>query len=169
MWGHPGKKLLFMGGEFAQEREWNHDRELDWHLVADEGHRGVQNLVRDLNRLYRETRALHQLDCDRDGFRWIVGDDAAQSVIAFERRAHGEPPAVVVCNFTPVVRHDYRIGVDRAGPWRERLNSDAAVYGGSNVGNGGCVTAGLQPMHGYPASLALTLPPLATLIFTPET
>jgi 1,4-alpha-glucan branching enzyme len=128
MWTHPGKKLLFMGCEFAQEREWNHDQSLDWHLLDDPMHRGVQRLVADLNRLYRDRPALHRLDCDPEGFEWIDASDAAQSVIVYMRKSDdGAPPVVVVCNLTPIVRSDYRIGVPQGGAWRELLNSDAEV------------------------------------------
>jgi 1,4-alpha-glucan branching enzyme len=165
MWTHPGKKLLFMGGEFGQEREWSHDRSLDWHLLEDEQHRTLQSLVRDLNRIYRETPALHVLDADPAGFEWVDATDADNSVYAFLR--HGtadDPPVLVVCNFTPVVRSDYRIGVPRDGRWTERLNTDAAIYGGSNAGNSGTVFADSQGWQGRPASLSLTLPPLATIV-----
>jgi 1,4-alpha-glucan branching enzyme len=170
MWSHPGKKLLFMGGEFAQGREWNHDRSLDWHLLDEPGHRGVQILVRDLNRLYARLAAFHALDCDQAGFRWVIGDDHANSVFAFLRSdGTGSTGSVlVVCNFTPVPRLDYRIGVPAEGWWREELNSDATVYSGSGMGNGGGAAASCIPSHGLPASVLLTLPPLATIIFTLE-
>ncbi|MGE0767115.1 MAG: 1,4-alpha-glucan branching protein GlgB [Hyphomicrobiaceae bacterium] len=169
MWTHPGKKLLFMGAEFAQEREWNHDRGLDWNLLAKADHRGVQNLIRDLNSLYRSVPSLHQLDCEADGFEWVVADDAEQSVLAFLRKAKdGYPPTLVVCNFTPVARHAYRIGVPAKGVWRERLNTDAVAYGGSSVGNGAEVMTDPLPAHGRTASLALTLPPLATIVLQPD-
>ncbi len=167
MWAHPGKKLLFMGGEFGQEREWNHDTSLDWHLLENEDHAGLKRLVRDLNTLYRGTNALHALDCDPAGFAWIEGGDVEQSVLAFERRGNDGSLAVVVCNFTPVVRHDYAIGVSQAGVWRELLNTDAAIYGGSNIGNSGGVESSPIPMHGRQASVSLTLPPLATLVLEP--
>jgi 1,4-alpha-glucan branching enzyme len=165
MFAHPGKKLLFMGGEIAQEREWNHDTSLDWHLLDDPMHRGVQALVRDLNRLYRELPALHQLDCEAAGFEWLELHDSDQSVLAFLRR--GADPArttVVLCNFTPVPREEYRIGVPFGGHYGERLNTDASLYGGSNLGNYGGVTAEELSSHGRPYSLRLTLPPLATVI-----
>ncbi len=168
MWGHPGKKLLFMGGEFAQTREWNHDRALDWHELDDPGHRGVQSLVRDLNALYRGTPALYQKDGDPSGFEWVEANDGENSVLAFLRHADGAPPALVVCNFTPVVRYGYRLGVPRGGQWRERLNTDATAYGGSGVGNLELVKAEPVPSHGRPCSLSLTLPPLATLILEPQ-
>ncbi|HUK60893.1 MAG TPA: 1,4-alpha-glucan branching protein GlgB [Stellaceae bacterium] len=169
MWTHPGKKLLFMGGEFAQEREWNHDHSLDWHLLGDPLHQGVQSVVRDLNRLYRALPALHTLDCETAGFQWLEGGDAERSVLAYLRRGR-EPHelAVIVCNFTPVPRHDYRIGVPRAGRWRERFNSDAQAYGGSGLGNSGEARTEPVSEHGQPASLRLLLPPLATAILTWE-
>ncbi len=165
MWAHPGKKLLFMGDEFAQEREWNHDAQLDWHLLDDPMHRGVQTLVRDLNRIYCVEGALHRLDSDPGGFRWVVVDDRDQSVFAFLRYGNADDRTILcVCNMTPVPRHGYRLGVPSAGLWHEILNSDAAVYGGSNVGNGGIVMATDVESHGLPASLTLTLPPLATVL-----
>ena len=165
MWTHPGKKLVFMGGEFAQVREWNHDAGLDWFLLDQPLHRGVQTLLADLNAAYRDTPALHARDAEPAGFRWVVMDDAEQSVFAYLRLGkEGDPPALVVCNFTPVPRHDYRIGVPHAGAWQEVLNTDAAVYGGSNVGNGGTVQGEDVESHGLPASLSLTLPPLSTII-----
>jgi 1,4-alpha-glucan branching enzyme len=169
MWAHPGKKLLFMGGELAQEREWSHDRELDWDLLADPCHRGVQRLVADLNRAYRAEPALHRGDCEATGFHWIVGDDAANSVFAFLRTGgDDDPPVLAVCNFTPVPRSGYRLGAPRLGRWREILNTDASVYGGSDLGNLGAVTAQEVPSHGQPYSLELTLPPLATILLRPE-
>jgi 1,4-alpha-glucan branching enzyme len=169
MWTHPGKKLLFMGGEFAQDREWNHDQSLDWHLLDDPLHRGMQRLVADLNRLYCNRPALHRLDCEPEGFEWIDASDAAQSVLVYLRKSDdGSDPVVVVCNLTPVVRSDYRIGVPGGGAWRELLNTDAECYGGSNVGNQGHLNAEDTSWHGRPASLRLTLPPLATLVLAPE-
>jgi 1,4-alpha-glucan branching enzyme len=169
MWTHPGKKLLFMGGEFGQEREWNHDWGLDWGSLADPLHGGVQLLVRDLNRLYRATPALHQLDCEPEGFAWIDAANAGESVLSYLRRSRDPNElAVIVCNFTPVPRHDYRIGVPRPGRYLERINTDAGVYGGSGVGNAGAVEADPQPMHGHNQSLRLHLPPLGVLIFTAE-
>ncbi len=166
MFGHPGKKLLFMGSEIAQEDEWNHDRSLDWHLLDRPEHRAVQDLVRDLNRLYRRIPALHQLDCESAGFEWLVIDDSAQSVFAWLRRGR-EPGAycVVVLNFTPEVRRDYRIRVPAAGTWREVFNSDAERYGGGNVGNAGRVEA---IDTGGGGELSLTLPPLAGIYLVPE-
>jgi 1,4-alpha-glucan branching enzyme len=167
MWTHPGKKLLFMGGEIAQEREWNHDASLDWPALDDPLHRGVQQVVRDLNRLYTELPALHRHDADPDGFMWVIGDDTANSVFAFMRQ-DGDARVLAVCNMTPVPRHDYRIGVPRPGYWRERLNTDASDYGGSGVGNGGGRHTDDIAAHGQPHSLSLTLPPLATVVFQYE-
>jgi 1,4-alpha-glucan branching enzyme len=168
MWSHPGKKLLFMGGEFAQEREWNHDRELDWPSIDDPAHAGVQRLVRDLNRLYASETALHQRDCEANGFQWAVGDDRANSVFAFLRFAPNQAPVLVVCNMTPVPRRGYRIGVPQAGGWREIFNSDSTFYGGSNVGNAGRVAADPVAVHGQAQSLELVLPPLATIFLRPD-
>ena len=169
MWGHPGKKLLFMGSEIAQWREWNHDTGLDWWLLEDGRNKGVQTLLGDLNRLYRDEPALHARDCDPDGFRWVVLHDADQSVYAWLRLGGQEHrPVLVVCNFTPVVRHGYTLGASQAGPWEELLNTDSARYGGSDVGNFGMVEARHEPMHDQPASLTLTLPPLSTLILAPR-
>jgi 1,4-alpha-glucan branching enzyme len=166
MWSHPGKKLVFMGGEIAQWREWNHDAGLDWFLLDNPMNRGVQSLLVDLNAAYRTHRALHVRDTEPSGFRWVVIDDAEQSVFAYLRLGLESDPAVlVVCNFTPVPRYGYRLGVPHAGVWREIVNTDAAIYGGSNVGNGGAVQADLVPSHDLPASIALTLPPLATIMF----
>jgi 1,4-alpha-glucan branching enzyme len=165
MWTHPGKKLLFMGGEFAQDREWNHDTGLDWFLLDDPLHRGVQSVVRDLNAAYRNNPALHVRDARPDGFSWVVMDDTGQSVFAYLRLGEdGDPPVLAVCNFTPVPRSGYRVGVPLAGPWQEIVNTDASIYGGSGVGNNGEVTAEPIAAHGHAASLSLTLPPLATLI-----
>ena len=166
MWGHPGKKLLFMGGEFGQRREWHHDQSLDWHLL-DQGpyHRGLQRLVRDLNALYRHQPALYQLDTEPAGFAWIDCADWEQSVVSFVRRARDpEDFVVVVCNFTPVPRHAYRVGVPAPGYYRELLNTDAADYGGSNLGNAGGGWAAPTPWQGQPHALTLTLPPLAVLM-----
>jgi len=165
MWTYPGKKLLFMGSEFAQDREWNHDTGLDWDLLDNPQHLGMQALVRDLNGVYRKLPALHQGDCDPRGFQWVVVGDRINSVFAYLRLAiDGGPAALVICNFTPAVRYDYRVGVPHEGAWTETLNTDAGGYGGSNVGNGGAIHADVVPSHGFPASLSLTLPPLATLI-----
>ncbi len=166
MWGHPGKKLLFMGQEFGQTSEWNFNEALPWWLTEFWPHKGLQAFIRDLNELYRRLPALHARDSEPEGFRWIVVNDEAQSVVAFLRMgADGDAPVAVVCNFTPVPRHAYRIGLPAPGHWREALNSDAAFYGGSNMGNLGGVTAEPRPAHGFGASALLTLPPLATLFF----
>ncbi|HEV7268686.1 MAG TPA: 1,4-alpha-glucan branching protein GlgB [Falsiroseomonas sp.] len=165
MWSHPGKKLLFMGQEIADPAEWNHDAAVPWALLDQPAHRGVQRLVGDLNRVYRETPALHRLDCAPEGFRWVVGDDRAQSVFAFLRLGTAEdPPALVVCNMTPVPRQGYRLGVPRGGAWHETLNSDSAIYGGTDTGNGGRVVAEAVASHGCEHSVSLVLPPLSTLI-----
>jgi len=170
MYGHPGKKLLFMGGEFGQWSEWYHERGLDWHLLEDHPrHGGLKRWVKDLNRLYREERALHELDFSPEGFAWIDFRDAENSVISFLRK--GVDPAgclVVVCNLTPVPRYAYRIGVPRPGAWREVLNSNAEIYGGTGQGNYGGVEAEPLPFQGHPHSLSLTLPPLAALFLRAE-
>ncbi len=168
MYAHPGKKLLFMGAEFGQEREWDHDHSLDWHLLDQPPHRGVQNLVRDLNHLYATSAALHQRDFEAEGFAWIDCHDHAGSILAFMRLGlDTKDIMVVVSNFTPVIRENYRIGVPFAGPYEECLNSDSGLYGGSNVGNLSRVEAETKPSHGQPCSLSLTLPPLATIMLRP--
>ncbi|MGH8229153.1 MAG: 1,4-alpha-glucan branching protein GlgB [Steroidobacteraceae bacterium] len=169
MWGHPGKKLLFMGSEFAQRREWQHEESLEWPVLEYPLHAGMQRWVRDLNRLYRETPALYELDFSPEGFEWIDCSDAESSVIAFLRKPRpGGREILVVCNFTPIVRANYRIGVPAAGLWRERLNSDAREYGGSGQGNLGGVEAAPLPCHGRFHSLNLRLPPLGVLFFDRE-
>ncbi|HLI16889.1 MAG TPA: 1,4-alpha-glucan branching protein GlgB [Rhodanobacteraceae bacterium] len=169
MWGHPGKKLLFMGGEFAQRSEWTHDAELEWHRLEQPQHGGVQTLVRDLNRVYRECSALHELDCDAQGFQWLEMNDQERSVYAFLRwDTQRARPMLVVCNFTPVPRQAYRVGVPFQGFWRERINTDALHYGGSGLGNLGGVHAEAVPWHGQPQSVSLVLPPLATLFLEPD-
>ncbi|TVQ34725.1 MAG: 1,4-alpha-glucan branching protein GlgB [Geminicoccaceae bacterium] len=167
MWTHPGKKLLFMGGEFGQEREWNHDQSLDWHLLDDAMHRGMQHLMGELNAMLRTTAALYEIDSEWTGFEWIDASDSEQSVITYLRKAKDGGIAVVACNFTPVVRHGYRIGVPLAGAYAERLNTDHASFGGSGVSNGGLVHSEDVPWHGRQQSLRLTLPPLATLVLVP--
>ena len=164
LWAYPGKKLLFMGGEFAQYAEWNADRSLDWHLLDHAPHQGIQRLVRDLNNVYRHFSALHELDCESQGFEWIVHDDKAHSVFAFVRRARNGQFVLAVCNFTPVVRHGYRLGVPVEGAYREIINTDNTAYGGSGVGNGVVPTEGVH-WHGHAHSLVMTLPPLATLLW----
>ena len=161
MYGHPGKKLLFMGGEFAQWKEWNHDESLEWHVLQYPLHKGVQRWVADLNYLYRLEPALYELDFKAEGFEWIDCADWEKSIISFLRKGtDSEDIMLVICNFTPVPRHNYRIGVPRVGSWREVLNSDASLYGGSGHGNFGGVDTTPIPSHGRPYSLSLTLPPL---------
>jgi 1,4-alpha-glucan branching enzyme len=167
MYAHPGKKLMFMGGEIGQWREWNHDWQLDWEVLGDPQHAGLQKWVRDLNLVYRKEPSLWEADHDPGGFSWIDCDDAANSVIAFTRRAAADFTVAVV-NFTPVPRHDYRVGVPRAGAYRELLNSDASAYGGSNIGNDGVVEAEEWRSHGQPWSLRLTVPPLGFLLLKPN-
>ena len=170
MWAHPGKKLLFMGGEFGQRREWAHESSLEWHVLGmDQRHEGVQRWVADLNRLYRTEKALFGKDFSVDGFQWIQRGDWEQSVLSFLRLGGDDvPPVAVVCNFTPVPRYNYRIGVPRGGRWRELLNSDAPLYGGSGIGNFGGVEATPMPYEQYGHSLSITVPPLAVLFFKPE-
>ncbi|MFK7990337.1 MAG: 1,4-alpha-glucan branching protein GlgB [Sandaracinaceae bacterium] len=164
MFAQPGKKLLFMGVELAQWREWNHDGSLDWHLLDEPPHAGIGRLLSDLNKLYREEPAMHVGDLSAEGFEWVDGSDAEKSVVSWLRLGcDGDPPVLVVVNFTPVVRYGYRIGVPMGGVWHERLNTDAESYGGSGVGNLGEVVAASEPAHGRPCSLELTLPPLAAL------
>jgi 1,4-alpha-glucan branching enzyme len=166
MFGHPGKKLMFMGCEFGQEREWNHDRSLDWHLLEQPKHAGVQLLIRDLNRLYQTVPALHQLDCDSSGFEWLVMHDADRGVFAWLRKGNEtRERCLVVVNFTPQVYRDYRVPVPFAGTWREVLNSDAAIYGGSNVGNAGEVKT---LNEGVTPEVSLAIPPLAAIFLVPE-
>jgi 1,4-alpha-glucan branching enzyme len=168
MWAHPGKKLLFMGGEFGQRREWSHDGELEWWVLQFAEHAGLQRWVQDLNRTYRAQPALWELDVDAAGFEWIDAGDRDASVLSFVRLARDGSPVLAVCNFTPVVRTGYAVGVPREGFWRELANSDAQVYGGSGAGNLGGVQSRPVPAHGRPQSLALTLPPLSTLLLTCE-
>jgi 1,4-alpha-glucan branching enzyme len=164
MWGHPGKKLLFMGGEFGQEREWNHDASLDWHLLQQPEHGGLQRLVRDLNALYRANPALYEQDFVAAGFEWIDHGDAGRNLFSFVRRARDGAMVLVLCNFAPVVHHGLRLGVPAAGRWRERLNTDSRFYGGSDVGSGMADLASeAVPSHGRPQSISLTVPPLATV------
>jgi 1,4-alpha-glucan branching enzyme len=167
MWTHPGKKLLFMGSEFGQPSEWNHQAEIPWHLLQYETHRGVQGLVRHLNALLKAEPALYGRDFTPLGFQWLVGDDCDQCVFAYARFAEHGPPLLVVCNFTPVVRENYRIGVPESAAWREIFNSDAIGFGGSGVGNAELMPTEPEPSHGQPGSLRLTLPPLAGIILRP--
>jgi 1,4-alpha-glucan branching enzyme len=202
MWAHPGKQLLFMGGELAQEAEWSHERSLDWHLLEQREHAGVQSLVRDLNRLYREEPALWEVDFEPAGFWWIEPNDADANVIAFARASRADDAGrseradtsgsgaradtggsdervdtggngerrllVFAANFSPVPRSGYRLGLPRAGRWREALNTDSAYYGGSDTGNLGGVQPEPIPCHGQPVSAEVTLPPLAAIWLVPE-
>ena len=167
MWAHPGKKLLFMGCDFGQRREWAHDEGLEWHVLAHAEHAGVQRWVADLNRVYRAEPALHEQDFDGRGFEWIDCQDVQASVLCFLRWSRNGHPVVVVWNFTPVPRSNYAVGVPEGGAWREILNSDATIYGGSGIGNLGAVEASAAAAHGREHSLALTLPPLSVLFLKP--
>lgn len=169
MWGYCGKKLLFMGCEFGQWQEWNHDTGLEWQALEAPRHQGVLRLVRDLNQVYRHYPALHQVDFDWNGFQWINANDSDNSVFSFVRYAEDRQYVVVVCNLTPVTRYEYRIGVPHGGPYRELINTDLDIYGGSGVANGPAIAASPYPSHGFGHSLALTLPPLATLMLHPCT
>jgi 1,4-alpha-glucan branching enzyme len=169
MFGHPGKKLLFMGDEIGQWAEWNHDGSVEWGLLQYPFHAGLRRWVRDLNTFYRGQPSLFEADFDSSGFEWVDCTDSQRSVVSFLRR--GKDPANItlfVCNFTPVPRHNYRVGVPWHGRWREMLNSDAPLYGGSGQGNDGGANAAPLPIHGRPHSLNLTLPPLGLLAFQPE-
>ncbi|MCK5668697.1 MAG: 1,4-alpha-glucan branching protein GlgB [Gammaproteobacteria bacterium] len=168
MFAFPGKKLLFMGGEIAQGHEWNFDASIEWHLLDYEHHRGMQTLVGDLNRLYRHNTELHQFDFSADGFEWIESDGSNQSILSFLRK-DGDKTFVIVLNFTPVPRHDYRVGLPAAGNYLELFNSDSSYYGGSNIGNSGRIIADDTPCHGRPHSLSLTLPPLGGVILKRQT
>jgi 1,4-alpha-glucan branching enzyme len=168
MWAHPGKKLLFMGGELAQEREWQSEGSLDWHLLERPEHSGVQALVRDLNRLYRSEPALWELDFEPAGFRWLEPNDASSNVVAFFRLSRdGKRLVVCLCNFAPVPRYGYRVGLPREGRWLELLNTDSELYGGSGVGNLGGVAAEAKPWHEQPWSAEVTLPPLGVVWLAP--
>ncbi len=170
MWTQPGKKLLFMGGEFGQWREWNHDDSLDWHLVDDPKHAGIARWIGDLNHAYRSEPAVHAKDCDPSGFQWVEANDVDQSVLVYLRLGFEmDPPVLVALNFTPVVRHNYRLGVPCGGTWKELLNSDGPIYGGSGQGNLGAVEAVPFGSHGQPHSVTVTLPPLAVVLFKPAT
>jgi 1,4-alpha-glucan branching enzyme len=169
MWSHPGKKLLFMGQEFAQWQEWSEARSLDWHLLESPEHAGIQALVRDLNHAYRAEPALWQLDHDPTGFWWVEANAAEDNVLAFARRSEdSERMVVVVANLAPVPRHGYRIGFPKSGRWREAINTDAEIYGGSGQGNLGGVDAEPVGWHGQPFSAEVTLPPLAAVWFVNE-
>ncbi|AZN35276.1 1,4-alpha-glucan branching protein GlgB [Iodobacter ciconiae] len=163
MWAHPGKKLLFMGSEWAQLREWSHQHSLDWHLLESAWHRGVQALVRDLNQVYQSQPALYQIDFEPRGFNWIIADDALNSIFAFSRHAEDiDDFVLVISNFTPEVRYEYRVGVPRAGRYIEIINTDSMYYQGGNMGNGECQSENIASQQ-YPQSLTITIPPLATL------
>jgi 1,4-alpha-glucan branching enzyme len=166
MMGQPGKKLLFMGGEFGQWREWDHDGSLDWHLLDFPAHQGIMDWVRDLNQTYTREKALHAWDYDQKGFSWEDCHDADQSVLTFFRQWE-EETVLVACNFTPVPRYGYRVGLPRGGTWVEILNSDSTLYGGSGVGNKGAVEARQTSWHAFPCMAELTLPPLAAVFFKP--
>ncbi|MDQ3974154.1 MAG: 1,4-alpha-glucan branching protein GlgB [Actinomycetota bacterium] len=168
MWAHPGKQLLFMGGEFGQWREWSEQRQLDWHLLEEADHAGMQRMVADLNAAYRRFPALWQHDTRPEGFEWIDANDADHNVLSFVRRGREGPPLVCVSNFSPLVWSDLRFGLPQAGEWDEVVNTDAQVYGGGNVGNYGTVVAEALPWHGLPASAHVVLPPLATLWLAPR-
>jgi 1,4-alpha-glucan branching enzyme len=167
-WTVPGKKLLFMGGEFGQESEWSHEKSLDWHLLQDPGHAGVERWVADLNRAYAAVPGLHERDADPGGFEWVDTRDHANSVLSFLRRGRTGGDVLVIFNFTPVTRENYRVGVPRRGHWREVLNSDATEYGGSGVGNLGGVNATPVPTHGRTRSVNVTLPPLGVIVLESE-
>jgi 1,4-alpha-glucan branching enzyme len=169
MWAHPGKKLLFMGCEIAQQAEWSHERSLDWHLLEQGDHAGVQALVRDLNHRYREEPALWELDSDPAGFWWLEPNAADDNVIAFARASKdGERVMVFVANLSPVPRPAYRLGLPRPSRWREAINTDSEFYGGSGVGNLGVVEPEPIPWHEQPVSAEITLPPLAAIWLIPD-
>jgi 1,4-alpha-glucan branching enzyme len=169
MWSHPGKNLLFMGQEFAQEDEWSEQRSLDWHLLEDRDKHGVQSLVRDLNRAYRDEPALWDRDFDPAGFYWIEPNDADANVVIFARTSTDHERVLIsALNLAPVVREPYRVGLPRAGRWKELINTDAEIYGGGNIGNGGFVEAEPIPWHGQPFSAEVTLPPLAGFWLVPD-
>jgi 1,4-alpha-glucan branching enzyme len=169
MFGHPGKKHLFMGDEFGQRSEWNHEASLDWHLLDNPMHAGLRRWVRDLNTAYRGQPAFHELDCDQAGFEWVDCTDSQRSVLTFLRRgSNADDVLLFACNFTPVVRTNYRVGVPFATVWREILNSDAHLYGGSGQGNLGALSASPLPIQGRPFSLTMTLPPLGVVVLQPQ-
>jgi 1,4-alpha-glucan branching enzyme len=161
----PGKKLLFMGGEFGQLTEWAHEGSLDWHLLEQEPHRGLQRWVGDLNAVYRTETSLHELDSEPSGFEWVQIDDASQSTLSYLRRSRSGDSVLVAINLTPVPRHDHVLGVPEGGVWQEVLNSDSAFYGGSGIGNLGGITAVSEPWGSFSHRVAVTLPPLACVIF----
>jgi 1,4-alpha-glucan branching enzyme len=168
MFGHPGKKLLFQGMDFGQGDEWTESRSVDWHLLQYPLQSGLQRSVADLQRIYRSEPALHEVDFDWRGFEWLESHDNENSVFAFLRRAQNPNDTLaVVCNFTPVPRNEYRVGVPTGGPWREIFNTDSSLYAGGNIGNGGLVWATDREWAGRPHSLSLTLPPLGALFLKP--
>jgi 1,4-alpha-glucan branching enzyme len=169
MWAHPGKQLLFMGGELGQGDEWSEGRSLDWYVLDYPLHAGVQRLVGDLNRVYRDEPALWEVDFRPEGFEWLVGDARDDNALAFMRRAaDGGRVLVCIANFSPAVRESWQVPLPAAGRWREILNTDAALYGGTEVGNGGSVEAGAGPLHGRPASALVTVPPLGVVWLVPD-
>jgi len=168
MWAHPGKKLLFMGGEFGQRREWAHEGALEWFVLQYPDHAGLARWVSDLNRLLQREPALYELDFDSRGFEWVDARDSEASVLTFLRRSKSGAPLLVACNFTPVPRTNYLVGVPEGGYWKEVLNGDASIYGGSGIGNLGGVEAAPVASHGRFQSLALTLPPLAAVFLSPR-
>ena len=166
MYGHPGKKLLFMGGESGQWKEWVHEESMDWHALEHHSHQGIQKWLKDLNHFYRNEPALYELEFSNEGFEWIDFHDWEESIISFIRKGKNTDEIIlVVCNLTPVTRSVYTVGVPRGGYWREVMNSDAEVYGGSNYGNAGGVEAAPVPAQGRDHSLSLKLPPLGVLFF----
>jgi 1,4-alpha-glucan branching enzyme len=168
-WIHPGKKLLFMGDEFGQDHEWDHNTPLDWHLTQYEPHQGIRNLVKDLNTLYRMHPALHHKDCEAEGFQWIDCTDRKNSTLSMLRRGSDPQDFVIaVLNFTAQPLYKYRIGVPQSCHYTEILNSDSTYYGGQNIGNVGGVEAKVAPMHGFPYSIELTLPPLGAIFLRPQ-
>ena len=170
MYANPGKKLLFMGGDIAQYREWNHDRGLDWHLLEQPQHAGLNRWLEDLNRAYRDIPAMHELDMSPEGFEWIDCCDTENSIVSLTRRSKSKPDeqVVVVLNFTPLPRHNYQLGVPHGGHWREMLNSDATLYGGSGQGNMGGVDASPIPLHGRRWSVTVTVPPLGAVFLVSD-
>jgi 1,4-alpha-glucan branching enzyme len=164
MWTHPGKKLLFMGCEFAQRDEWNHDKSLDWHLVEYDPHRGVQTLVKDLNDIYKTMPALHELDCDGNGFEWLISENASDSIFAYLRKS-AEGEVLVVVNMTPSTYEAYKIGVPNTGRYIECLNTDDSQYGGSNVKNTAVIESRKGECNGHSNMIEISIPPLSTVIF----
>ncbi|MBT8450045.1 MAG: alpha amylase C-terminal domain-containing protein, partial [Gammaproteobacteria bacterium] len=165
MWTHPGKKLLFMGCEFGQGREWNHDAELDWHLLDIDWHQGVKTLIADLNNMYQKTPALYELDCSQDGFEWIDGSNSKQSIYAYCRYGvNRDKPVLVICNFTPATYDNYQLGVPHAGQWQEIFNSDGKQYQGSGMSNNKPLKSKAESVHGREHSITLRIPPLATVV-----